>query len=53
MTSATRRLVLVPASPRSDRGASTVRRYHLARLRLEGREVDRAKRFDHVKRSYD
>jgi hypothetical protein len=53
MTSATRRLVLVPASPRHDRAQTTVRRYRLGRLRLEGREVDRAKRFDHVKRTYD
>jgi hypothetical protein len=53
MTTATRRLVLVPASPRPDRTDPTVRRYRLARLRLEGREVDRAKRFDHVKRTYD
>jgi hypothetical protein len=53
MSSATRRLILVPASPRRDSGESTVRRYRLARLRLEGREVDRARRFDHVKRTYD
>ena len=50
---ATRRLILVPASPRADRGDATVRRYRIARLRLEGREVARAERFDHVKRSYD
>jgi hypothetical protein len=50
---ATRRLILVPASPRADRGDATVRRYRIARLRLEGREVSRSERFDHVKRSYD
>jgi hypothetical protein len=50
---ATRRLVLVPASPRADRGDAAVRRYRLARLRLEGREVARAQRFDHLKRAYD
>jgi hypothetical protein len=50
---ATRRLILVPASPHADRGDATVRRYRIARLRLEGREVSRAERFDHVKRSYD
>jgi len=50
---ATRRLILVQASPRADRGDATVRRYRIARLRLEGREVSRAERFDHVKRSYD
>jgi hypothetical protein len=53
MTSATRRLVLVPASPRAERAQPAVRRYRLARLRLEGREVARAQRFDHVKRTYD
>jgi len=50
---ATRRLVLVPASPRADRGDAAVRRFRLARLRLEGREVARAQRFDHMKRAYD
>ena len=51
---ATRRLILVPASPaRSGRGDAMVRRYRIARLRLEGRDVSRAERFDHVKRSYD
>jgi hypothetical protein len=53
MTSAPSRLVLVPASPRSERDASSVRRYRLARLRLVDREVDRAKRFDRLKRTYD
>ena len=50
---APRRLVLVPAPPRADRGDAAVRRYRIARLRLEGREVSRAERFDHVKRAYD
>ena len=50
---ATRRLVLVPAAPRSERGDAAVRRYRIARLRLEGREVARDERFDHVKRTYD
>jgi hypothetical protein len=50
---ATRRLVLVPASSRADRGDAAVRRYRLARLRLEGREVARAERFAHLKRAYD
>ena len=44
-----RRLVLVPsASPRSSEG---VRRFRLARLRLEGRET--SERFSHLKRSDD
>jgi hypothetical protein len=50
---ATRRLILVPAAPRADRGDAMVRRYRIARLRLEGREVARSQRFDRVKRSYD
>jgi hypothetical protein len=47
----TRRLVLVPAEPR--RSDATLRRYRLARLRLEGRDVPRAERFAHCKRTYD
>ena len=50
-TDTTHRLVLVAAEPR--RSESTVRRFRLARLRLEGREVSRAERFAHAKRSYD
>jgi hypothetical protein len=45
-----RRLALVPTNGRSD---ATVRRYRLARLRLEDREVARAERFAHLKRSHD
>jgi hypothetical protein len=45
----TRRLVLVAAEPR--RSEAAVRRFRLARLRLEGRELTRAERFDHVRRS--
>jgi hypothetical protein len=45
-----RRLVLVPANGRS---AGAVRRFRLARLRLEDREVARADRFSHLTRSYD
>ena len=53
-SAATSRLILVPAAPsRSGRGDAMVRRYRIARLRLEGRDVSRAERFDHVKRSYD
>jgi len=52
-TAPVRRLVLVPAEPRDGRGDATVRRYRLARLRLEGREVPAAQRFEHCKRSYD
>jgi hypothetical protein len=45
-----RRLTLVPTNGRSD---ATVRRYRLARLRLEDREVARAERFTHLKRAHD
>ena len=49
----TRRLILVPSGPRAERGDEMVRRFRLARLRLEGRPVSHEQRFDHVKRSYD
>jgi hypothetical protein len=45
-----RRLVLVPAGGRSD---ASVRRFRLARLRLEDRELARAERFAHLKRMHD
>jgi hypothetical protein len=45
-----RRLVLVPASGRGD---ELVRRYRLARLRLEPRETRAEHRFEHLKRTYD
>ncbi len=45
-----RRLALVPTTGRD---AGTVRRYRLARLRLEDREVARAERFAHLKRTHD
>ena len=35
------------------RGAGSVRRYRLARLRLEGRSMDPEARFEHLKRIYD
>jgi hypothetical protein len=45
-----RRLALVRTDGRSD---ATVRRFRLARLRLEDREVSRAERFAHLKRAHD
>ena len=47
-TSTARRLVLVPAatSPRDRPLSPGVRRFRLAQLRLEGREVPRSERFD-------
>ena len=52
---ATRRLVLVPAAadPRDRPATPGVRRFRLAQLRLEGRDVTRGERFTHLKRSYD
>ena len=47
---AARRLVLVPASGRGD---ELVRRYRLARLRLEPRETPHAERFAHLKHPHD
>jgi hypothetical protein len=47
---AARRLVLVPAEGRDD---ELVRRYRLARLRLEPREVRGDERFAHLRRTYD
>jgi hypothetical protein len=44
------RLVLVPAAGRGD---ELVRRYRLARLRLEPRDVRGEQRFEHLKRAYD
>ena len=54
-TSAARRLILVPAaaSPRAKAPTPGVRRFRLAQLRLEGRDVARSERFTHLKRSYD
>jgi hypothetical protein len=53
-TSVARRLILVPAaSPRAKAPTPGVRRFRLAQLRLEGREVTRSERFTHLKRSYD
>jgi hypothetical protein len=45
-----RRLVLVPATGRDD---ELVRRYRLARLRVEGRETRGADRFAHLKQRHD
>jgi hypothetical protein len=53
-TSGARRLILVPAAtPRDKPPSPGVRRFRLAQLRLEGRDVTRAERFTHLKRAYD
>jgi len=46
------RLLLV-ADRRTDGPAAAVRRYRLARLRLEGRQAAPQARFEHLKRVYD
>jgi hypothetical protein len=53
VTAPARRLVLVPADPRSGRNDAGVRRFRLAKLRLECRDVPPAERFAHCRRSYD
>jgi hypothetical protein len=55
MPSTARRLILVPAasSPRDRPLSPGVRRFRLAQLRLEGREVPRSERFEHLKRVHD
>ena len=54
-STAARRLVLVPAatSPRDRPLAPGVRRFRLAQLRLEAREVPRSERFAHLKKTHD
>lgn len=57
MTQPDRSLKVVLVEDRSEvsdaRGAATVRRYRLARLRLDGRSADPEARFEHLKRVYD
>jgi hypothetical protein len=48
-----RRLVLVPAAASSGRGDELVRRYRIARLRLEPREARGEERFAHLKQFHD
>ena len=52
------RVLLVADHRRADtgdaqRGTAPVRRYRLARLRLDGRTADPAARFEHLKRAFD
>lgn len=48
-----RRLILIPAEQHPGRSAAAVRRFRLAKLRLEDRDIPRAERFEHCRRSYD
>ena len=50
MTSSTtnaspRRVLLLPVAPRAGRNDASLRRYRLARLRVEDRDIPRAERF--------
>jgi hypothetical protein len=52
--SASKLLLVADPRPTSSRPATAaVRRYRLARLRLEGRATDPANRFAHLKRVFD
>ncbi|MGI8863518.1 MAG: hypothetical protein ACR2JH_03830 [Solirubrobacteraceae bacterium] len=56
MTHPTAAKVLLVADRRSvaaEPGMTPLRRYRLARLRLDGRAADPASRFEHLKRVYD
>jgi hypothetical protein len=50
---AARRLALVPAAPRDGRTDAAVRRFRLARLRLEGRPAPRDRRSGAARRIDD
>ncbi|MEA2159937.1 MAG: hypothetical protein QOD66_2317 [Solirubrobacteraceae bacterium] len=56
MTRPTASKVLLVADRRSvaaEPGTAPLRRYRLARLRLDGRAAEPASRFEHLKRVYD
>ena len=55
MPPSARRLILVPAATAPSERPPTpgVRRFRLAQLRLEARDVPRSQRFTHLKRVYD
>jgi hypothetical protein len=46
-------LVADPRPAISESGGVPVRRYRLARLRLEPRSIEPGERFEHLKRIYD
>jgi len=52
-TSARVLLVADNRRPSSVQGSTAVRRYRLARLRLDGRSADPVSRFEHIKRAFD
>jgi hypothetical protein len=53
LTSSKLLLVAEPRPAASAPGAARIRRYRLARLRLDGRAMDPALRFEHLKRVYE
>jgi hypothetical protein len=53
LTSSKYMLVADPRPAAAEPGSAPIRRYRLARLRLEGRALDPAHRFEHLKRVYD
>jgi hypothetical protein len=46
-------LLVEDRRPAGGAGSVRLRRYRLARLRFEGRAVDPASRFEHLKRVYE
>ncbi len=46
-------LVADRRSPATEPGTAPLRRYRLARLRLDGRAAEPTSRFEHLKRVYD
>jgi hypothetical protein len=49
----TSKVLLLAENRAATATSGPVRRYRLARLRLDSRSTDPAHRFDHIKRSYD
>jgi hypothetical protein len=47
------RVVLVPTRTSRGRDSAAIRRYRLARLRVEGERAVREPRHDHLRRIYD
>jgi hypothetical protein len=49
------KVLLVPEAPSADGGTAPValRRYRIARLRLDARAIESTDRFEHLKRSFD
>lgn len=48
-----RKVLLIPAGISASTGQPPLRRYRMARLRLDAAESQPAKRFDYLKRTFD